>query len=109
MQHLANDIHRIIQGLINNRLYPGGPSGWFADPAQFTFVFKNAIYSFQTLTGDGVVVSVLQLSVVPDAERCLLDLSLLYGLAVVVGDCFPHHHAVWCSWCAVSPLLFVWV
>lgn len=31
---------------------------WFADPSQFTFVFKNAIYSFQTVLGDGVVVSI---------------------------------------------------
>jgi len=51
------DIHRIMQGLIDNRFAPGGPTLWFADPAQFTFVAKNAIYSFQTVLGDGVVVS----------------------------------------------------
>ena len=56
-QHLGVDIHRIISGLIDNRNYPGGPALWFANPSQSTFVTKNAIYSFQTVLGDGVVVS----------------------------------------------------
>ena len=56
-QHLGVDIHRIISGLIDNRNYPGGPALWFTNPSQSTFVTKNAIYSFQTVLGDGVVVS----------------------------------------------------
>ncbi|ETW75179.1 hypothetical protein HETIRDRAFT_442452 [Heterobasidion irregulare TC 32-1] len=54
--HLGVDIHRIMQGLVDNRNFPNGPAAWFADPSQFTFVFKNAIYSFQTVLGDGVVI-----------------------------------------------------
>jgi hypothetical protein len=36
--------------------YPGGPVAFFADVTQNTFVIKNAIYTLQTLLGDGVVV-----------------------------------------------------
>ncbi|KAI0266375.1 hypothetical protein BC834DRAFT_823587 [Gloeopeniophorella convolvens] len=55
--HIGIDIHRIVEGLVNNREFqPGGPAVWFEDPSQFTFVFKNAVYSFQTVTGDAVVI-----------------------------------------------------
>ncbi|KAI0055290.1 hypothetical protein BV25DRAFT_1833279 [Artomyces pyxidatus] len=55
--HIGVDIHRIIQGLVDNRNFiPGGPPVWFEDVSQFTFVFKSAIYSFQTITGDAVVI-----------------------------------------------------
>lgn len=33
-----------------------GPIGFFADVAQWSFVYKNMIYMLQTLVGDGVVV-----------------------------------------------------
>lgn len=57
-QHIGVDIQRIIEGLVYNRDFPaGGPPVWFEDVSAFTFVFKSAIYSFQTVTGDGVVVS----------------------------------------------------
>ncbi|TFY78683.1 hypothetical protein EWM64_g5327 [Hericium alpestre] len=55
--HIGVDIHRIIKGLVYNRNFaPGGPAAWFSNPSDFTFVFKSAIYSFQTVTGDGVVI-----------------------------------------------------
>ncbi|KAA1472618.1 hypothetical protein DENSPDRAFT_778766 [Dentipellis sp. KUC8613] len=55
--HIGNDIARIIKGLVYNRNFePGGPPVWFTNPSDFTFVFKSAIYSFQTVTGDGVVI-----------------------------------------------------
>ncbi|TFY78571.1 hypothetical protein EWM64_g5437 [Hericium alpestre] len=37
------------------RFRAGRPGHVVCNPAQFTFVFKNAIYAFQTVTGDGVV------------------------------------------------------
>ncbi|KAF7359220.1 hypothetical protein MSAN_01264100 [Mycena sanguinolenta] len=55
--HLAVDINRLNIGLILDRDgYPGGPAAFFANPSENTFVFKNAVYSFQTVLGDGVVI-----------------------------------------------------
>jgi hypothetical protein len=44
---MAVDINRIYLGFITFRDAPGGPIGYFTDVSQQTFVFKNAIYSFQ--------------------------------------------------------------
>ncbi|KAF7373871.1 hypothetical protein MSAN_00599300 [Mycena sanguinolenta] len=55
--HLAVDINRLNIGLILDRdTYPGGPAAFFANPSENTFVFKNAVYGFQTVLGDGVVI-----------------------------------------------------
>ncbi|KAA1467252.1 hypothetical protein DENSPDRAFT_900457 [Dentipellis sp. KUC8613] len=55
--HLGIDIDRIIQGLLDNRNFvPGGPPAWFANPSEFTFVFKSCIYALQTITGDSVMI-----------------------------------------------------
>ncbi|KAA1467280.1 hypothetical protein DENSPDRAFT_926478 [Dentipellis sp. KUC8613] len=55
--HIGNDIARMIDGLVYNRDFvPGGPPVWFADLSDFTFVFKNALYVLQTVTGDGVMI-----------------------------------------------------
>ncbi|KAF7368009.1 hypothetical protein MSAN_00866700 [Mycena sanguinolenta] len=55
--HLAVDISRLNIGLILDRdTYPGGPAAFFANPSENTFVFKNAVYGFQTVLGDGVVI-----------------------------------------------------
>lgn len=52
--HIAVDINRIYLGFVKFR-DTIGPINYFADVSQQTFVFKNAIYSFQTAVGDGVV------------------------------------------------------
>ncbi|KAJ7350733.1 hypothetical protein DFH08DRAFT_923685 [Mycena albidolilacea] len=55
--HLGVDINRLISGFIRFRdITPGGPPAWFANPSDPSFVFKNAVYSFQTALGDGVVI-----------------------------------------------------
>ncbi|KAJ7769655.1 hypothetical protein DFH07DRAFT_1058127 [Mycena maculata] len=55
--HLGVDINRLNSGFIRFRdTYPGGPVAWFANPSDPSFVFKNAVYSFQTVLGDGVVI-----------------------------------------------------
>ena len=49
---------RIMEGLILYRdTWPGGPVAFFADVSQWTFVYKNYVYTAQTLLGDGVIVS----------------------------------------------------
>ena len=45
---------RIEDGLVLYR--NSGPVAFFEDISQNTFVIKNAIYTLQTLVGDGVVV-----------------------------------------------------
>jgi len=56
-KHMVVDIVRIDEGLVKYRdTFPGGPVAFFEDIAQNTFVIKNAIYTLQTLVGDGVVV-----------------------------------------------------
>jgi len=56
-KHMVVDIVRIDEGLVKYRdTFPGGPMAFFEDIAQNTFVIKNAIYTLQTLVGDGVVV-----------------------------------------------------
>jgi len=52
--HIAVDIDRIYLGFIGFRGILE-PVQYFADVSQETFVFKNAVYSFQTAVGDGVV------------------------------------------------------
>jgi len=50
------DIVRTDEGLVKYRYtFPGGPLAFFADISQYTYVVKNAIYTLQTLVGDGVV------------------------------------------------------
>lgn len=57
VKHMIVDIVRIGEGLVKYRdTFPGGPLAFFADVAQTTFVMKNAIFTLQTLVGDGVVV-----------------------------------------------------
>lgn len=52
--HIGVDINRIYLGFVKFR-DTIGPVNYFQDVSQQTFVFKNAIYSFQTAVGDGVV------------------------------------------------------
>lgn len=52
------NIVRVEDGLVTNRYeYPNGPSEYFADVSQKTYVIKHLIYVLQTLLADGVVVS----------------------------------------------------
>jgi hypothetical protein len=52
------DIIRTEEGLVQQRsTFLGGPIAFFSDVAQWSFVYKNLLYTLQTLVGDGVVVS----------------------------------------------------
>lgn len=51
------DIIRVEDGLVRYRdTFPGGPSAFFADVTQVTYVTKGLIFILQTLLGDIVVV-----------------------------------------------------
>ncbi|KAH7904415.1 hypothetical protein BJ138DRAFT_914059 [Hygrophoropsis aurantiaca] len=55
--HIIVNIKRLVDGLVTYRdTFPKGPPAFFADVAQETFIFTNAVYSLQTLLGDGVVI-----------------------------------------------------
>ncbi|KAG2140175.1 hypothetical protein DEU56DRAFT_735068 [Suillus clintonianus] len=55
--HIVIGIIHLEAGLVQYRdTYPGGPMAFFADFHRGTFVAKNAIYTLQTLLGDGVVI-----------------------------------------------------
>ncbi|KAH7925233.1 hypothetical protein BV22DRAFT_1011622 [Leucogyrophana mollusca] len=55
--HIIIDIIRAVDGLVKFRdSFPGGPLAFFSDVSQWSFVYKNAIYTLQTLLGDGVVI-----------------------------------------------------
>ncbi|KAG1820617.1 hypothetical protein EV424DRAFT_1512077 [Suillus variegatus] len=55
--HMIVNIVRVEDGLVTNRYeYPNGPSEYFADVSQKTYVIKHLIYVLQTLLADGVVI-----------------------------------------------------
>ncbi|KAF8548458.1 hypothetical protein OG21DRAFT_1449085 [Imleria badia] len=55
--HVAVDIQRLVVGFITKaNFFPGGPTGFFADVTQRTFIIKHTVYVLQTLLGDGVVI-----------------------------------------------------
>ncbi|KAG2144641.1 uncharacterized protein EDB93DRAFT_1087542 [Suillus bovinus] len=55
--HIVVNIIHVERGLVEYRdTFLGGPIAFFADVTQTTFVTKNAIYTLQTLLGDGVVI-----------------------------------------------------
>ncbi|KAG1737011.1 hypothetical protein EDB19DRAFT_1008378 [Suillus lakei] len=55
--HMVVVIVHVENGLVKYRdTFPGGPVAFFTDITQNTFVIKNAIYTLQTLLGDGVVI-----------------------------------------------------
>ncbi|KAI0050774.1 hypothetical protein FA95DRAFT_1486721 [Auriscalpium vulgare] len=57
LAHIGVDIYRAREGLIYRRNYIGlGSSAWFGDVSDFTWLFKNSLYMFQTLTGDAIII-----------------------------------------------------
>ncbi|KAI0330249.1 hypothetical protein GY45DRAFT_1370957 [Cubamyces sp. BRFM 1775] len=55
--HMIIDFVRACRGFVFERdSYPGGPIAFFAQPSESTFVAKNAVYTIQTLLGDGILI-----------------------------------------------------
>jgi len=55
---MITDIIRLEDGLVKYRdTFQNGPSGFFADVSQPTYLAKNVFYALHTLLADGVVVS----------------------------------------------------
>ncbi|KAG2040549.1 hypothetical protein BDR03DRAFT_980137 [Suillus americanus] len=59
-KHIVVNIIRAEDGLVKYaNTYPGGPSAYFADVSQSTYVIKHSFYVMQTLLADGVVLKTL--------------------------------------------------
>ncbi|CDO71834.1 hypothetical protein BN946_scf184939.g58 [Trametes cinnabarina] len=55
--HMIIDIVRTCRGFVSERdTFPGGPVAFFAQPSESTFVAKNAVYTVQTVLGDGILI-----------------------------------------------------
>jgi len=55
--HMVVNIIRVEDGLVKDiSMYPDGPSTYFADVSQQTYVIKHSFYVMQTLLADGVVI-----------------------------------------------------
>ncbi|KAI9461386.1 hypothetical protein HD554DRAFT_1522177 [Boletus coccyginus] len=84
--HMVVDIVRIDEGLVKYRdTFPGGPVAFFADIAQNSFVIKNAIYTLQTLVGDGVVI--YRCYVVWQSIWIIILPAMLWCSVAVTGVC----------------------
>ncbi|KAH0830151.1 hypothetical protein J3R83DRAFT_1499 [Lanmaoa asiatica] len=92
--HLMVDIYRLIYGFITKAdIFPGGPTGFFADVTQRTFIIKNAVFVLQTLLGDGVVI--YRCYVVWQSLRVIMPPVMLWCAASVtsVGFLYRMSHA----------------
>ena len=94
-QHMIVDIIRIYEGLVEYRDTPAepyGPTGFFNDASQWSFVYKNLIYTLQTLVGDGVVVRPhVRSSLIISSSTSCSDISMFRPLAIMVDHRLSHH------------------
>ncbi|KIJ62334.1 hypothetical protein HYDPIDRAFT_94801 [Hydnomerulius pinastri MD-312] len=87
--HLVIDVIRVVDGLVTYRdTFPGGPVGFFSDVSQWTFVYKNYIYTAQTLIGDGVIL--YRCYAVWQSKRIMVLPLLLYCGVAVSGIGSPY-------------------
>ncbi|KAG0709468.1 hypothetical protein DFH29DRAFT_888715 [Suillus ampliporus] len=88
--HLVVDIIRIEDGLVKyGDTFPGGPTSFFQEISQWTFVTKNEIYFLHTLLGDGVVI--YRCHVVWKSVWVIVLPSILWCGAAVTGFIAPYY------------------
>ncbi|KAG1744620.1 uncharacterized protein EDB91DRAFT_195030 [Suillus paluster] len=82
--HVVVDIIRLDYGLVKYRdTFPAGPSAFFADVAEQTYMIKNAIYILHTLLGDGVVI--YRCYIVWQSIRIIILPSMLWCCGALTG------------------------
>ncbi|KAG2076122.1 hypothetical protein BDR04DRAFT_746942 [Suillus decipiens] len=82
--HIIMSIIRVEYGLVEYRdTYPGGPTAFFADLSQETYVINNALYLLQTLLADGVMI--YRCYVVWRSVRVIILPSMLWCSVAVTG------------------------
>jgi hypothetical protein len=53
------DCYRLVRGVLDEANFPlGGSSGWFGDPAEPTYLARNAFMVLENFVADSVIVSV---------------------------------------------------
>ncbi|KAG0692686.1 hypothetical protein DFH29DRAFT_817261 [Suillus ampliporus] len=88
--HMVVDIIRLEYGLVTYRnTFSGGPTAFFEDITQPTWVIKNEIYALQTMLGDGVVI--YRCYVVWQSSRIIILPSMLWCLSSVAGLLAPYY------------------
>ncbi|KAG2137927.1 hypothetical protein DEU56DRAFT_343655 [Suillus clintonianus] len=82
--HMIVTIIRVENGFVKYRdTWPGGPAAFFADITEETYVIKHALYIFQTVVADGVMV--YRCYVVWQSIRVIILPSMLWCGIVVTG------------------------
>ncbi|KAG1809707.1 uncharacterized protein BJ212DRAFT_1379244 [Suillus subaureus] len=82
--HMIVGIVRIENGLVKYRdTWPGGPAAFFADVTEETYVIKHALYIFQTVLADGVMI--YRCYVLWQSVRVIILPILLWCSIIVTG------------------------
>ncbi|KAG1757413.1 hypothetical protein EDB19DRAFT_36257 [Suillus lakei] len=90
--HMVVVIIRTEDGLVKYRdTFPGGPTAFFADVSQVTFVVKSTIYTLQTLLGDGVVI--YRCYVVWRSVRIIILPCMMWCGTAMLGVCWLYNYS----------------
>ncbi|KAG1744858.1 hypothetical protein EDB19DRAFT_1960659 [Suillus lakei] len=82
--HMIVTIIRVENGFVKYRdTWPGGPAAFFADVTEETYVIKHALYIFQTVLADGVMV--YRCYVVWQSVQVVILPSMLWCSIIVTG------------------------
>ncbi|KAG1744857.1 hypothetical protein EDB19DRAFT_502209 [Suillus lakei] len=82
--HMVVAIVRIENGLVKYRnTWPGGPVAFFTDVTEETYVIKHALYIFQTVLADGVLI--YRCYVLWQSVRIIILPTLLWCSIIVTG------------------------
>ncbi|KIK48622.1 hypothetical protein CY34DRAFT_785894 [Suillus luteus UH-Slu-Lm8-n1] len=81
--HVVVNIFRAEDGLVKHRdIFPGGPTAFFADVSQSTYLIKSALYVMQTLLADGII---YRCYVVWQSARVIILPCILWCSVAVTG------------------------
>lgn len=82
--HMIVTIIRVENGFVKYRdTWPGGPAAFFADITEETYVIKHALYIFQTVLADGVMV--YRCYVVWQSIRIIIIPAIVWCTIVATG------------------------
>ncbi|KIK48571.1 hypothetical protein CY34DRAFT_8156 [Suillus luteus UH-Slu-Lm8-n1] len=82
--HMVVTIIRIENGLVKYRdTWPNGPAAFFADVTEKTYLINHALYIFQTVLADGVMIH--RCYVLWQSTRVIILPSLLWCSNIVTG------------------------
>jgi len=87
--HVGIDLKRVILAFIDFRNAPGGPNAILGDVSNFVYLFKSAVYVFQTTLGDAFVIYRLFIVWGWNWVVIVFPILMLFGgIAAGIGACF---------------------